>query len=243
MKFSLTGFHFTFTPSRRMFLLTLVFMAIFVRLGFWQLERGHEKELLLSVSHKESIIAPVGWGGRDSLPKPFQSIKVQGHFPKTTLLLDNQHYQHKFGYDVLSPLIMADGSVVLVDRGWIASVHSRQNDVHIAIPKGEQLIIGNVYYPSKKSWILGQALEELNSHTAIVELVDNKVISEFLHKPVYPFVIRLNKAQNNGYIREWSIVSMPPARHYGYAVQWFAIALVIGIIFIALNLKVTRGRL
>lgn len=72
---------------------------------------------------------------------------------------------------------------------------------------------------------------------AVVELLDVHLISQFLHKSVYPFIIRLNNHADNGYLREWPVVAMAPERHYGYALQWFAIALVILILFIALNLK------
>lgn len=237
MVFSLTCFNLSFTPSRRMFLLTILAVALFVRLGIWQLDRGHEKQRLLNSSHAESVRPPVLWRADDALPKQYQALQVRGHFLSTTLLLDNQHYQHQFGYDVLSPLVLADGSIVLVDRGWIMRDPQAHQLPDIEIPAGNLQVFGSAYYPSSKHWILGQALEEKNASFAIVELLDVPLISQFLHKSVYPFIIRQNKAEAHGYMREWAIVSMPPTRHYGYAVQWFAIALVIFIIFIALNLK------
>ncbi|WP_274544559.1 SURF1 family cytochrome oxidase biogenesis protein [Legionella oakridgensis] len=71
----------------------------------------------------------------------------------------------------------------------------------------------------------------------VIEWIDTKIISQFLHKSVYPFIIRLDKKEANGFIRAWDIVSMPPQRHYAYAFQWFAIALVIFVLFISLNSK------
>jgi surfeit locus 1 family protein len=38
-------------------------------------------------------------------------------------------------------------------------------------------------------------------------------------------------------VREWKTVAMPPQRHLAYALQWFVMALVVLIIFVALNLK------
>ncbi|WP_019216188.1 SURF1 family cytochrome oxidase biogenesis protein [Legionella tunisiensis] len=61
-----------------------------------------------------------------------------------------------------------------------------------------------------------------------------------MHKSVYPFIIRLDKSEADSYVREWAVVAMPPERHYAYALQWFAIAFVILILFIALNLKKTN---
>lgn len=222
-----------------MFLLTILAVALFVRLGMWQLDRGHEKQQLLMASHAEAMRRPTSWRAQDALPKQYQTLQVTGHVLSTTLLLDNQHYQHQFGYDVLSPLVLTDGSVVLVDRGWIMRDPQGYKLPDIDIPAGDLRVLGSAYYPSSKHWILGQALEEKSVNLVVVELIDIPLISQFLHKSVYPFIIRQNKADANGYVREWAIVSMPPTRHYGYAVQWFAIALVIFIIFIALNLKHT----
>src|SRR3990167_2869262 len=110
---SLTRFNLCFTPSRQMFLLTVIAVALFVRLGLWQLDRGHEKQRLLRTSQAAAKRPPILWHAGDSMPHQYQSLQVHGHFLSATLLLDNQHHQHRFGYDVLSPLELADGSVVI----------------------------------------------------------------------------------------------------------------------------------
>lgn len=83
----------------------------------------------------------------------------------------------------------------------------------------------------------GAGLRREKNNVTIIERIDTKLIGQFLHKSVYPFIIRLDKANAQGYVREWSIVAMPAERHYAYALQWFAMAFVILILFIALNLK------
>lgn len=71
----------------------------------------------------------------------------------------------------------------------------------------------------------------------ILERLDTQLISQVLQKSVSPFIIRLDKQDANGFVREWATVSMPPQRHLAYALQWFVMALVVLIIFVALNLK------
>ncbi len=234
---SLTRFNLCFTPSLRMFILTFFAMILFIRLGLWQLDRAHEKKQLLDASEQQMKQSPISWKTAAPLPKPYQLLRLTGCFLPTNFFLDNQHYRHEFGYDVISPLLLADGSVVLVDRGWVHGDLSRHQLPTITVPSEDLPIMGSVYYPSSKQFVLGQPFEKRGPDRFIIESLDTKMVQQILHKSVYPFIIRLNKSQTNGYIREWSIVSMPPARHYGYAVQWFAIALVIFILFIALNLK------
>ncbi|EHL29494.1 hypothetical protein LDG_8456 [Legionella drancourtii LLAP12] len=152
-------------------------------------------------------------------------------------LLDNQHHQHQFGYDVLSPLQLADGSVVLIDRGWIHGDITRRIFPKIQIPNDSIHLQGTAYFPSKNQWVLGPVFEEKENKTVIIERFDKQLVSQLLQKAVYPFIIRLDKQDTHGFVREWETVSMPPQRHLAYALQWFAMALVILIIFLALNLK------
>ncbi len=233
---SLTCFNRRFTPNWKMILLACLAILLFVRLGFWQLHRANEKKQMLTAQAKFAQIMPVTWGPDRKLPEQYQRISVTGKFLSENILLDNQHHQHQFGYDVLTPLLLPSGNVVLIDRGWVAGDITRQKFPVPKIPDESLSLVGDVYYPSTKSWVLGPALEQ-KQHVTLVERIDTQMISQFLHKPVYPFIIRLDKEETHGYIRDWAIVAMPPERHYAYALQWFAMAVVSLILFIALNLK------
>jgi len=234
---SLTGFNVRFIPNWRMSILTLFALTLFMRLGFWQLERAHEKKQMIAMQTALASTKPLLWQPGDKFPVQYQQIKVQGHFLAKILLLDNQHHEHQFGYHVLSPLILSDNQVVLIDRGWVKGDSTRQVLPDIDTPNGFIHLTGSSYYPSDKNWLLGDLLEKKQVDLAVVELVDAKKIEQFLHKAVYPFIIRLDKNEAHGYVREWATVAMNPQRHYAYAFQWFAMALTIFILFIVLNLK------
>ncbi len=234
---SLTGFKVSFTPQWRMALLALFLIVLFMRLGFWQIQRAHEKTHMLNEHHVLSKQPPHPWSPSNKTPHQYEPLIIGGYFLPQVFLLDNQHQQHQFGYDVISPLVLANGEVILVDRGWIGGDVTRQSFPSMSKPKGQVKIKGTVYYPSAKNWLLGESLEKKQTHMAIIELVDITVISQFLHKSVYPFIIRLSPGESHGFVRNWSVVAMHPQRHYAYALQWFVMALVVLILFIALNLK------
>jgi surfeit locus 1 family protein len=217
--------------------LTVGTVWLFTRLGLWQLHRAHEKEQMLSASQAFAKQSPMVWQGTRVLPTQYQQIKVQGRFLSKIFLYDNQHHQHQFGYHVISPLYLGHDQVVLIDRGWVLGDISRRTFPVVKIPVGVSNIVGCVYYPSEKNWILGPIIEQKQKDLAVVEQVDTQLISQILHKSVYPFIIRLGPEEANGYVREWSIVSMPPLRHYAYALQWFAMAAVVLILFVSLNIK------
>ncbi|WP_018577084.1 SURF1 family protein [Legionella shakespearei] len=234
---SLTCFNVRFTPNWIMIVLATVFIALFTRLGFWQIQRADEKATMLAAEETRARQAPVFWNETKQLPLQYQRLKVEGVYLKEVFLLDNQHHQHQFGYDVLSPLQLADGTVLIVDRGWVPGDNSRQSFPEIQIPPGTIKIQGSSYFPSKNQWLLGEGIEEKQHGIKIIEALDTNLLSQILQKKVYPFIIRMDKQDAYGFVREWAIVSMPPQRHLAYALQWFAMAFVILIIFVALNLK------
>jgi surfeit locus 1 family protein len=46
----------------------------------------------------------------------------------------------------------------------------------------------------------------------------------------------LNPGEPHGFRREWVSNEFPPERHYGYALQWFALAATLLVLFIVVNL-------
>lgn len=234
---SVSFFKFRFTPNWVMIVLTVFILSLFLRLGFWQLHRADEKKQMIEAQKIQEHAKPVLWTPKQPLPLQYERLQLVGHYLPNIFLLDNQHHQHIFGYDVLSPLECADGSIVLIDRGWVPGDMTRGIFPSVTTPKGLIQIQGSVYFPDKKQWVLGPVLEKKGNKTTIIELFDEQLVRELLQKVVYPFIIRLDKQNTDGFVREWEIVSMLPERHVAYAIQWFAMAFVILVIFLALNLK------
>lgn len=220
-----------------MLFLTLVFFLFFVRLGFWQIQRADEKKEMIAAHKVQEKQNAVVWIPTKNLPLQYERVKVKGKYLSQVFFLDNQHQKHQFGYNVLSPLALSDGSIILIDRGWVPGELTRRVLPNIKSPSGVLELEGSVYFPSKKQWVLGPAFEEKGDKVTIIERIDDQLISKILQKSVSPFIIRLDKQDSNGFVREWETVSMPPQRHLAYALQWFLMALVVLIIFVALNLK------
>lgn len=234
---SVTVFKYRFTPSWLMIVLAGFVMILFLRLGFWQLHRADEKKHMVQAQALMAKMNAISWDAGSALPQQYQNLQVQGHYVPQVFLLDNQHQEHQFGYDVLTPLELGDGSIVMIDRGWVAGDNARQRFPDVVIPQGLVHILGAAYFPSSNQWLLGPGMEKKDNKVYIFEQMDVTLWRQILQKPVHPFIIRLDKKQAYGYSRQWTIVSMPPQRHLAYALQWFVMALVIFIIFIALNLK------
>src|SRR5580698_7992064 len=115
-----------FAPSWPMTLLTIALCLVFVRLGNWQWERGVHRQAEWD-AFARGADAPVPLGARNlrSLAR-FQRIIVAGSWDAThQFLLDNRSHAGLPGYEVLTPLRLAEGRVLLVNRGWVAFTGSR----------------------------------------------------------------------------------------------------------------------
>ncbi len=234
---SLTVFNYRFTPRFRMTLLAALVMMVLIELGLWQIQRGHEKQQMLTAASTLAKQAPVAWMPHMPLPAQYQPLTVKGRLMKKTILLDNQYDNHRWGYHVISPLYLSKHQVLLIDRGWVLGDPSRQTLPDIELVSGIHEWQGLAYYPSKKQWSLGPVIEIKDQQLAVVEVITPDAVVNFLHKSIYPFMIHLDKNAAHGFVRDWPIVAMSPAKHGAYALQWFAMAFAVLVIYIGLNLK------
>src|SRR3974390_1575293 len=109
-----------FAPSWPMTLLTVVLCLAFVALGRWQWRRGEHRAAEWAAFARGADRALPDPGDLTALPR-FQRIRVSGQLDaEHQFLLDNRTHAGRAGYEVLTPLSLADGRVLLVDRGWVA---------------------------------------------------------------------------------------------------------------------------
>ncbi len=57
----------------------------------------------------------------------------------------------------------------------------------------------------------------------IVNFPRMEQLSEWLGREVHPQVLLLDAPEPDGYVRQWKPPGMPPERHFGYAMQWYAL--------------------
>jgi cytochrome oxidase assembly protein ShyY1 len=104
-------------------LLTLVFIAITMKLGFWQLSRAQLRERIDAEQRDSATQAPLSGDDLRALPpgaKPlYRRVNVAGQWlPSWTLFL-NRPQNGRPGFWVMTPMQLPNGLVVLVQRGWV----------------------------------------------------------------------------------------------------------------------------
>jgi surfeit locus 1 family protein len=222
-------------------LAAVVLAGLFIALGMWQLNRAQEKQAMLAqyerlsqrraVALRLPVAHPARWRHR--------KVSVTGHFERgRQFLLDNKISRGQVGYHVLTPLrLSASGRSVLVDRGWVPLGASREELPRIPVTGREVTVDGVVYVPFDEPYSLGGMDTGETGWPRRVQFIDFKQMARRLDAPLASMVVRLDPAAPYGYRREWELVPFSPERHLGYAVQWFALASAVLILYIVVNLR------
>lgn len=237
-QFDCFGRSYLLTFRMGFFLLCLFFICLFCWLGVWQLHRYHYKETLL-LTHQQRLAAtpqpfiPLVNASKEIDTLQFQSVTVEGHYRNSlTILIQNQFYHDQIGFEVLTPLeIPGQKKLLLIDRGWVKKP-TDQILPSIDDVLGGQKITGYIKLMNEYQFILGQNISDVSAKPIIIQKIDMQELGQVMDQQFYPFILRLNPSQPHGFVRDWIVSTVLPQRHFGYAIQWFLMALVLFIAYI-----------
>lgn len=219
-------------------ILAFLFIGIFSALGAWQVSRAQQKKILLATY--EARTTQTSLSAKELIPTAdlrFYSVTLEGSFDNAhTFLLDNKTFHGKVGYEVYTPFKLKDSNkAILVDRGFIPILKDRQEIPVIQVIEGQVRLEGMLNLPPTYL-ALGQMLEAAEQHWPLrVEFIDLVEMSKLLNYQIFSYIAGLSPTDPHAYPIERQIVIMSPERHMGYALQWFALALTLLILFVALN--------
>ena len=101
-------------------LLVLFVAVVFVLLGFWQLHRNDQKHEKDAVAKAKYAAPAPALGPPGSEPATGARAEATGRYDAAgEALLRNRVHNGVGGYDLLTPLVLGDGTAVVIDRGWV----------------------------------------------------------------------------------------------------------------------------
>jgi len=220
-------------------LIVLSFVILMTNLGFWQLNRAEEKEQLLRLLADDKVTLITEKVQLKQLAQ-YANIELKGRFLQTPqLLLDNQIDEQISGYHVFTPFqIEGLDTIVLVNRGWIAK--EGFSEQQLFVDTNEIQISGKLNNPPQVGIQLGEIQLESNKPSQIITYFEKQKVSDFMHEAictnlsciVSDKILWLQENQEQGFKRDWKPIIMPPAKHFGYAVQWFSMTVVLILLFL-----------
>ena len=246
MRFKAFWFYIELWPSVTF---SLAF-PLLVGLGVWQLDRADQKRELWDTRLQRENLAPL------DLNRPFakradpeytawRKIIAKGRYdPEHQFLLDNQTVDGRAGYFVYTPFRLEPADIwVMVNRGWVPSGRSRQMIPDLTVTSESIVVHGVAKAPPRPAILLpGAEPEKLASGTWRVQFVDLVHIRNELARELLPYVVRLEANAQFGFVRKWSTPRIGEQRHIAYAVQWFALAIALAILYFRSDFIVRQAR-
>lgn len=237
-----------FAPRAWAVLLTAAALAAFVSLGWWQIGRGREKQALIESFARgtQTSVELVDDVTVDELPR-FQHVRAVGHYDASRqVLVDNMPSQAgRPGYRVLTPFVREGAArLLLVDRGWVPLGPSRAELPRVDdVTAGHRAVSGRLDQLPAPGVRVGQAAAPGDRRwPRVMNFPLPRDLEQALGQPVESRIVLLDPAAPDGYERVWRpSLNFGPERHLGYAIQWFALAIVALVLFVALSLRREPG--
>jgi surfeit locus 1 family protein len=235
-----------------MTLLVLAAMAVMARLGVWQLDRRQQRiagnaDLVAKldappISMNEVALA-AAWPlpeNRDAIRNVRADAAGQFDFDQQIVLLQ-QSYLGQPGVHLVAPLMLAGTrKAILVDRGWIPFEESQaERSSQYNADTGEVTIAGRLQ-PSQI--LFGSAAEKAKENAAAETLakdewyrIDVEAIQKQLPYEILPVFLLQSPGADGNVALPYRIepeVDLSEGPHLGYALQWFAFAIIAGVVYI-----------
>ncbi|MDQ3287210.1 MAG: SURF1 family protein [Pseudomonadota bacterium] len=226
--------------------LALGLTALFAGLGTWQLRRGVEKEAMLEAAGQvtlDRVARPLATAADPDRTDTYDWAAGAGRFdPRGPLWLDNQQRNGRVGVRLYRIFRPDDGAPLLVDLGWLplagdrtmpdvdAPPSARELRGLLVPPPSSGIPLGTGVAPSGEGWLLTRVdMEAIATATG-------------LDTPLATRVLRLDPALPIGHERDLTLLAntLPPAKHRGYALTWFGLALTVLVTALILTFRRPR---
>jgi surfeit locus 1 family protein len=228
-------------------LCALVAFGLLCGLGVWQLQRLAWKEALIAratsgaAATAVAVPAEADWPRLTAEADEYRRVQLTGTFRHDlealcyALLSDAKGEFSGPGYWVLTPLVSANGAIVLVNRGFVpleraAAATRRQGEV-----TGTVTVTGLLRMPERRAWFT--PADDPAAH--LWQVRDPAAIAKaYGLSRVAPFFVDADGALNPGGLPQGGETKLVfPNNHLAYALTWFGLALTLAAVFAAFARK------
>lgn len=206
-------------------------VALTLSLGAWQWGRAHQKLALAADIESRQLLPPVAEGALsgDAATLAHRKVVLRGRWlAPHTVFLDNRQMAGRQGFYVVTPLQLASGQAVLVQRGWAPrDFQDRTRLPAVETPAGEVQIHGRLAPPPAKLYEFAP-----EQPGPIRQNLDLARFGAELRLPLAPLSVVQLGAPSEGLLREWPQPASGADKNYGYAFQWWALSVLITVLYV-----------
>lgn len=228
-------------------LAALASAALTARLGWWQLDRAAQKTALHEAVAQRQALPPLPQAGlaRTAAEVPAQehrTVQVAGHWlTRHTVYLDNRQMNGRPGFYVVTPLLLAPGDAVLVQRGWVPrDLRDRERVPALADADVPVQLLARIARGPSRLFEFDAA-----ASGAIRQNLDPDRHARDIGVPLRPLALLQlapASAADNLLQRQWPAAASDVAKHHGYAFQWFALSALVTGLYVWFQLLRPRRR-
>ena len=214
-----------------------------IGLGSWQLQRLQWKNDLISSfearSAADAIPIPAANANLDDLE--FRNLALYGVFQhdKETFLT-GRTYEGNAGFHVVTPLLLEDGRIILVNRGWVSEDYRDPAKRAFSQITGQTSVIGILRRPGVKGFFVPEnepengfwftlVPGEINQHLGLGDAAIDQFYADALRTSdvvTLPIAARTKLNLRNA--------------HLSYAMTWYGIALALIGVYLAFHYQAGR---
>jgi surfeit locus 1 family protein len=219
----------------------VVLLAATVSLGNWQRHRAEEKDALRAQYDLAAHEPPIQLAAAraDATTWRFRLVRAAGEFDaRAQVLIDNKVHAGQPGYHVVTPLKLASGLYVLVDRGWVRAGPRRSELPQVPPPTGAVTIEGRLNLPPARYL----ELRADNATGPVWQNLDIARIAAASGLPLVPYIVEQIGEAPDGLVRDWPAPDFGIEQHRSYMVQWYSFGLLGCVLWVGLNWRVRERR-
>ncbi len=213
-------------PSWLPLVVGFLLVVQFAGLGVWQISRGLEKRATQNLYRDESGFTTWQHG---AAVRPYQRLRIEGRFDSAhQVILENIIINSRYGYYIITPLELGDDvPVLLINRGWIEKGATPIDSALLELPAEPTIVHGRAGSLPRAGYKMGSAVTQTPGWPkyAVYPSVDE--VSAALGRELQPFVLLMDHEEAGGFYRHWVPTEFGPGKHFGYALQWFAMGAVL----------------
>lgn len=213
-----------------------------VRLGVWQLHRLDQRRALNARLAERLAASPVPVGDllRDTIAASYRRVTATGTFDfANDMALAARTHEGSPGVNIVTPLKVAGtDTAILVNRGWVYAPDAMTVDFDRWREPSPASITGYLLTIGRG----GHGHASTSMHPRVIRRLDLDSLARRLPYPVAPFLLVATGARadaNDSTPARLGTPLLDEGPHLGYALQWFAFAL-IGLVGAGFTVRVDR---
>jgi surfeit locus 1 family protein len=228
-----------FRPTLWPTIFTIPALIVLVGLGVWQLERLQWKEALIAERAERTTAEPVALPAAGAALSPEQLAELDYRHATATgeFLHDHELYlaartnAGAVGFQVVTPMRLAGGGVVLVNRGWVPDTLKEPATRAAGQIAGLVTIDGAMRAPAGQHWL--QPDNEPSKNIWFWADLPAMATAAGVGENLVPVFLEAGPAANpGGYPLGGQTRVTLPNDHLQYAITWFSLAIALAVIYV-----------